>query len=335
MRTKFTFLFLFLLVMAAVTMAGQESGQKPTETKPSETKPSETKASLDKSAKFDPIRDRLKESFPFQGGEQLVYEMRLSRFPIYGTIGTLTFTLDEQLGPLKPEAETIQPVAEKLQTENGEQAKAAQPAEWQITVAAHSKGILTSLFRIKVEDIFTSTVSARDFGVIKTVKKIEEGKRRREMIADFQRQARKVKYTHTDLNNSKLLVIKENDTLPWVTDIASGWYVMRAQQLTVGKTFSFPLSDEGETYEIEVEVLEKERIDTDFGKFDTLKLDMKIFNGRYIRRKGRLLLWVTDDERHLPLRAQIKSNFGTVNASLIDFKNVKGMKNTTGKSTGQ
>ncbi|MEW6732122.1 MAG: DUF3108 domain-containing protein [Acidobacteriota bacterium] len=290
--------------------------------------------------KFAEVRSRLGTSLPFQLGEQLTYEMKLSRFPIYGTIGTLTFTVNEGQMQTATAVNNDKPATDTSATATSTSTSTSPPATtaesattssennknplWKFVIDINSKGILTSLFRIKVNDEYTSYVDKSDFGVIKTIKKIEEGKRRRENIADFDRQQRKVKWIDTDLNSPmKATQTKEKDTFNWVTDIVSGWYVLRAQQLTVGKSLVLPISDNGETYEISVDVLEKEQFESELGKFSTLKVEMKIFGGKIIKRKGRLFVWVTDDQRHLPVRAQIKSNFGTVTGTLIEMKSVK------------
>jgi hypothetical protein len=298
--------------------------------------PVEKTEKTEKQNKFAPVREPLKNPLPFQNNEQLTYELKLSRFPIYGTIGELTFVVNEDTPNLvnnnkesKPE-NTEKPLAENKENTNAESLAINKstdkiPTQWKFSVEARSKGILTTIFRIKVDDLFTSFVNKNDFNVTKTVKIIDEGKKHREMVADFDTAKQKVKWIDTDLKTKKVVRSKENPSLNWVTDIVNGWYVMRAQPLTIGKTFSFPLADEGETYEIEVDALEKESLETDFGKFSTVKLEMKIFNGKYIRRKGRLFLWVTDDSRHVPLRAQIKSSFGTVTATLTEMKNVKNL----------
>lgn len=292
----------------------------------------------DKSDKFASIREPLKNSLPFQNNEQLTYELKLSRFPIYGTIGELTFVVTDEAVNIannkdskepKPENKE-KPLAENKESANPESLAINKstdkiPTQWKFSVEARSKGILTTIFRIKVDDLFTSFVNKNDFNVTKTIKIIDEGKKHREMVADFDTSKQKVKWIDTDLKTKKVVRSKENPSPNWVTDIVNGWYVMRAQPLTIGKTFAFPLADEGETYEIEVDALEKETLETDFGKFSTVKLEMKIFNGKYIRRKGRLFLWVTDDSRHVPLRAQIKSSFGTVTATLTEMKNVKNL----------
>jgi hypothetical protein len=300
-RTKFFFLSLAVLfVMNSLVIFGQD-----------ETKQGKDAPVNPAEAKFENVRNRLRKPLPFKAGEQLDYELRLSRFPIYGIIGSLTFTVDEEREP--------SPVKTEEATEKRAEKESA--GQWKIFVEARSKGLLTSLFRVHIDDVFTSYIDKNDFGVIKTDKKMEEGKRRRQMVADFDRTKRMVKWVHTDLNNSnKALQILEKPTLGWVTDIVSGWYVLRAQELKVGESLSFPLSDNGETYEIQVDTLGREKVETELGKFDTLKLDMKIFDGKFIKRKGKLFVWVTDDEHHLPVRGQIKASFGTVTVTLIDKK---------------
>jgi hypothetical protein len=295
-----------------------------------------------KEDKFTEIHNQIKSFTPFQPNEELTYELKLSRFPIYGTIGQLKFTVTEEnaipkdftkeetlkinnSGDVKPENSSpasLENTTPKLETPKLE-TPINSTGNWKFLIEAKSKGILTSIFRINVNDTFTSYVNKNDFKITKHVKRIEEGKRRREMVSDFDQTKQKVKWIDTDLNTNQVVRSKEKVTPNWFTDIISGWYVMRAQSLSIGKKFSFPLSDDAEIYEIEVEVEGTEKLESDFGKFSTLKLEMKIFDGKYIRRKGTLHIWVTDDSRHLPLRAQIKSSFGTVNINLVEMKNVK------------
>lgn len=328
-------LILLVISFAFVSVVAQNGTQGLEKTPPKEDK-------------FVEIHNQIKSSLPFQPNEVLVYELRLSRFPIYGTIGQLTFNVvEEQANNSSPSKEEVVKPAENTETksikpsENTETKSETTPtttiasqttttnlnqsinvdSNWKFSIEAKSKGILTSLFRINVNDTFTSYVKKNDFSITKHVKRIEEGKRRREMVSEFDQAKQKVKWIDTDLTTNKIVRSKEKVTPIWVTDIINGWYVMRAQSLSIGKKFSFPLSDDAENYEIEVEVEGNEKLESDLGKFSTLKLEMKIFDGKYIRRKGTLHIWVTDDSRHIPLRAQLKSTFGTVNINLVEMKN--------------
>jgi Protein of unknown function (DUF3108) len=331
---------------------------------------------------------------PFSQGEKLVYELRLSRFPIYGLIGTLTFTVDKEELPwsLTPvisestnEAEAVRPkqgkkkarlAAEQQAVEAQAVTAAAQenlyrplalaggpaaaptlssrlpqtlttlslPAHlstlaaivlppptpkiyWKVHVRAESKGILTSLFRVDVDDSFVSWIDPDDFGVVKTVKQIDEGRRRREMTADFDRTQGKVKWVDIDSEQNRLIQMREEASPQWVTDIAAGWYVLRGQPLALNQVFTIPLSDDAIIYPVDIEVLGEELVDTDFGSYPTYKIDMKLFDGKYFRRRGKLILWVTKDPRHIPLKAQIRSNYGTVNVTIAEMRTVDQLAN--------
>jgi hypothetical protein len=344
-------------------------------------------------AKSDPINKiiaNLHQRPPFSQGEKLVYELRLSRFPIYGLIGTLTFTVDKAILPVvvaSTAADAVTPaVAEPARPKQGKKkarlaaaqqqaeedqavAKAAQenlsrppgliggplaapvlttrlpqswegasiPAHlspfttaalppsifkdyWKVQVRAESKGILTSIFRVDVDDRFISWIDPEDFGVVKTVKQIDEGRRRREMTASFDRQHGKVQWIDQDQDQNRTVQMREEASPSWVTDIAAGWYILRGQPLTPKQVFTLPLSDDAIVYPIEIEVLGEDMVDTDFGSYPTYKVDMKLFDGKYFRRRGSLILWVTKDVRHIPLKAQLKSNYGTVNIAIAEMQ---------------
>ena len=69
-------------------------------------------------------------------------------------------------------------------------------------------------------------------------------------------------------------------------------------------------------YKIEVVVGKREEVKVDAGKFKTIMLDAKVFNGRYVKRNGQMFIWVTDDEKRTPVRAKIKTSGATVTIDL-------------------
>src|SRR5258707_5509956 len=46
--------------------------------------------------------------------------------------------------------------------------------------------------------------------------------------------------------------------------------------------------------------------------FPYTTLFRSVFDGRYVRRSGEMLVWVTDDPARIPVRARIKSSGATV-----------------------
>jgi len=77
-----------------------------------------------------------------------------------------------------------------------------------------------------------------------------------------------------------------------------------------------PISDAGEVYHIEVVTEKREAVQVGAGKFQAVRLNAKIFDGRFIRRSGEMLLWVSDDVRRIPVRARLKFSGATVTVDL-------------------
>jgi hypothetical protein len=77
------------------------------------------------------------------------------------------------------------------------------------------------------------------------------------------------------------------------------------------------VSDSGQVYHIPVAVTERKKMMTVIGKVQTLKVEPEIFGeGRLLRGKGKLTLWFTDDARHIPVRAKINNEMGTLDVKL-------------------
>ncbi|HXG66842.1 MAG TPA: DUF3108 domain-containing protein [Blastocatellia bacterium] len=233
---------------------------------------------------------------PFQIGEQLTYEVGFSKFIFSGQIGEINLSVAK--------AES-----------------AAKPGLLELRGEAVSKGFFPSLFGIKVKDRFVALVNPDDFGLHSSTKIIEEGKKRREQKAIIDREAGKLTYIDRDLANKDAEPkVKEADAPSWVQDILSTCYYVRTQELKEGAVIPVPLSDEGKVYNIEVIVGKREEVKVDAGKFRTVKLEAKVFNGKFVRRSGEMFIWVTDDARRIPVRAKIKTSGATVNISLKQVK---------------
>jgi len=86
------------------------------------------------------------------------------------------------------------------------------------------------------------------------------------------------------------------------------FYYIRRLPLSVGNTSRFQLLDRDGLYEVEVQVIRKEKIKTALGAFDAILLKpvVKDIPGdrglMYI--KGDLYIWLTDDEKRLPVLVQ-------------------------------
>jgi hypothetical protein len=248
---------------------------------------------------------------PFEPAEELVYEGEFSRALLRGlNVAELRFTA------ARTQASNIQPG-------NGN-----APAALRFTLDAVTKGLLRKLFGLNYHQHVESTVEPATFSVLQTTKLDEQGKRKRTSEAIFDQAAGKVVWTErdpTDTNREPRVVT--NQMSGAVQDIASAFYYLRTQPLVLGSSFAVMVSDSGQVYSIPVSVSEKKTMKTVLGKVQTLKVDADIFgDNRLVRGKGKMSIWFTDDARHIPVRARVNNEMGTLDITLKSINWNKGKK---------
>jgi Protein of unknown function (DUF3108) len=235
---------------------------------------------------------KISQPLPFKVGESLSYEVSFSKFILSGAIGEL------KLSVARPDHQ-------------------AKGGLLDLRAEVNSKGFFPKLFGIKVRDKFNSTINSEDLGLHLSSKTLEEGKVRREQKSVIDRVAGRVTYTERDLANEHAEPrVKEAASPFWIQDMLSTCYFVRTQKLNNGDVIKVPISDLGEVFNIEVVVAGREEVKVDAGKFKAIKLNAKIFDGRYIKRSGEMFVWLSDDARRIPVRAKIKSSGSTVTVDL-------------------
>ena len=235
---------------------------------------------------------KIAEPLPFKIGEALSYDVSFSRLIFSGTIGELKLTVSKPANPTTPEM-------------------------IELRAEAVSKGFFPALFGVKVKDRYISLVNQTDFAMHASTKLLDEGKVRREQKSVINREAGLVTYTDRDLTNVKSEPkIKEKPSPSWIQDLLSVIYFVRTQPLKEGDVIPVPISDGGEVYNIEVIAGKREEIRAGARKFKAIQLNAKVFDGRYIKRSGEMVVWVTDDPTRIPVRARIKTSGATITVDL-------------------
>jgi hypothetical protein len=248
----------------------------------------------DKAAATKPVKLRsfaVRHPLPFKLNEKLVYDVKFSRFPISANVGELTFLVDDVPG---------------------------SDSHLKFVVTAVSRGALVRLFGVKVNDTFTSLADRDDLAVYSTIKTLHEGDYHAYEEAVFDRTAGRVRYKLVNLAKpAEPERVVEQETRPWVQDLVSAVYFARTRNLkNLNREVHFPLSDRGETRDIGIVLVARERVKTDAGSFAALKLDVRIFDGRLLNKEGQLFVWLSDDERRVPVKAEMKLPAGTVTFDL-------------------
>lgn len=243
-------------------------------------------------------------SRPFGPSEELVYEGEFTRAILRGIdIAELRFKAQR-------------PSPSNVTVEGESQA----PAPLVLTTDVTSKGFFSKLFGVTFKFHAESQVEPNDFYAMRTTKKDEQGKRVRTSEAIFNQESKQVEYTERDPNNAQAAprVIKAVLDGP-TQDIVSAIYFLRTQPLTPGQTFNIPVSDSGRVYQVPATVVaEKKKMKSVLGKVEVIRVDVELFGpGLPVEEgKGKMSIWVTSDERHVPIKARLSHDIGTLDITL-------------------
>jgi hypothetical protein len=194
---------------------------------------------------------------------------------------------------------------------------------YKITLRAVSSGFLPKLTGITVDDSFESIVDASEFCSRRMTKKLREGKRHRDIFLSFNPGSGKGHYLAFDVSQNPPVRLKDDEVknVPdCVQDILSAFYLTRLKELKLGDKYPLTLSDDGEIKQVEVNVRKKEPVEAAAGKFQALRLETISVSGTLFKGGGNLLVWLSDDERKIPVKFEAKVKLGRVYGTIKEFK---------------
>ena len=125
------------------------------------------------------------------------------------------------------------------------------------------------------------------------------------------------KYTEKDGNTEKKL---EWEILPFSQNAFSGIFYMRVFKWDIGKEYSFRVSDDQKNIIFKGTALAKEKLDTDAGSFNAIKIKAQIVSRGVLEQAGDILIWVSDDEHKYVLRIEAKIKIGTLVSEVTSIK---------------
>jgi hypothetical protein len=184
-------------------------------------------------------------------------------------------------------------------------------------VQVQSVGLVSKLYRVNDnymavlgEGFCTSTISGQ----------YEEGSRRRETLVTFDAANKRSSYLEKDLVKNSIVLQKEMALEGCVHDVVGGLMRLRRMKLEPGKSFTLPLSDGKKIANAKIEVEARETIKTPAGSFAAFRTRIEIFDGVLYNRKGALHVWISDDQRQLPvqMRARFPFYVGTITFQLVE-----------------
>ena len=186
-------------------------------------------------------------------------------------------------------------------------------SDLQVNGSADSTGFVSVLY--KVQDRFRATVDGRTFCSLSVFKHTEEGSHRRETNIHFDYARGKSTLDERNLKTGETKHV-EHDIPVCTTDVLSGVYYLSTLALPNGASYTFPLSDGGQSVDVRAEVEAREDVKTPAGVFHTVRVSALATSGT-LKDKGRLWIWFTDDARHMPVQIRSRLFWGTLTFRLI------------------
>lgn len=107
---------------------------------------------------------------------------------------------------------------------------------------------------------------------------------------------------------------------PQVQDALSAFYYTRFQPLPVGGSIVFDYHASKKSAPLQVRILGREQIETPAGKFKCVVIEPVLSAGGIFKNNGRLVIWMTDDERRMPVLMKSKVIIGSISALLVDVR---------------
>jgi hypothetical protein len=85
----------------------------------------------------------------------------------------------------------------------------------------------------------------------------------------------------------------------------------------VGNSVFVAVFDNKKVWDIEVQVLRKERVQVPAGQFQTIVIKPLMKSDGIFYRKGDIFIWLTDDEKRIPVMLKTKVKVGSITARLV------------------
>lgn len=187
-----------------------------------------------------------------------------------------------------------------------------------VTTTAVSNKFVSMFYPVK--DKVESFIDASRLCSVRYVKRLRENKYKRDEKIDFdyeKKTAHYFKHVH-----GKKKVSKEVSIPGPIQDPLSALFYLRNFNLKVGTTFAIRLHTGGKNWTGHVDVLKKgvKRIRL-HGAYEAFQIEIRgSFEGIFVHKDKSLKVWV---EKHskIPISAHAELPFGSINISLVQFKN--------------
>lgn len=181
---------------------------------------------------------------------------------------------------------------------------------YHVVTTAQSNKFFDSVFRVR--DRVETFIDMGGIFPWKFEKHIREGKYRSDRYVEYDQ------INHRAIHNRK-------DTLevpPHIQGVLSSFYYVRTVPLKVKKAFDIDNYGDGKLYPLKVLVHKKMRVEVPAGVFDCIVVEPVLRGEGIFNQKGRMAIWLTDDERRIPVLMKSKVLIGSIDVRLKSIEKI-------------
>ncbi|RMH64296.1 MAG: DUF3108 domain-containing protein [Calditrichaeota bacterium] len=179
----------------------------------------------------------------------------------------------------------------------------------------------------KVRDEVNSYVDPHTFQALRFEKKLREGNYKADVFTEYRMtrpvaQVEEVRYENNMRvrTRKKYFIRVPSDVL----DILASFYYVRMLPLQVGKKASLTNHEKKKVYDLEIIVHGRETIEVEAGTFRCIVIEPKIKGEGLFKKKGTLKIWLTDDDKKIPVQMTSKIIVGHITSELVRIEGVEG-----------
>ena len=183
---------------------------------------------------------------------------------------------------------------------------------YHIYSSARSAPFFDRIFRVR--NTSQSWIDAESISSLRFWSQISEGGEETEERIDF-----------NQIDNFFLLYYNgaksKGVTVPWVQDVLSALYYLRTKDFQVGSEIVIDAHSGYRTWPLTINVIRRETVRVPAGTFETFMVEPALRDGAGIfRAQGRLQIWMTADERKIPVLMRSRISVGAITVSLTNIE---------------
>jgi hypothetical protein len=175
-----------------------------------------------------------------------------------------------------------------------------------IVTTAESNSFFSAFFTVR--DRVESWMDVEGLFSWKFEKHLREGKFRSDRYEVYDQTRRRV-FAKSDTFEAPL----------YVQDILSSFFYARTRPLEIGQPFDIDNFADGRVYPLRVVIHRRERTKVPAGTFDCIVVEPVLRHEGIFKQTGKLTIWVTDDERKMPVLMKSKVIIGSIDARLKTY----------------